>query len=361
MQNPIPYGPDVERPEADEAQTTQELIETLTRISAKVYEDGHHALRAVHAKSHALLHGTLQVDPNLSPELAQGLFASAASYPVVLRLSSTPGDWLPDSVSVPRGLALKIFDVSGERLPDAPGSTQDFIFVNGPTFAAPDAKHFLKNLKLLASTTDKAPRLKAALSLALRGVERTLEAVGGESSTIKSLGGHPATHPLGETYFTQVPLRYGAYIAKLRLKPSSPALIALYHKAVDITHSPNALRDAMREYFSSQSAAWELQAQLCRDLERMPIENASTEWPEDVSPYLQIAQLTVPPQDAWPEQAAVKTEDALSFSPWHGITAHQPLGSVMRVRKASYEASVRFRAEHNGVNVQEAERPPQFN
>jgi hypothetical protein len=358
MQPPIPYTANVEQPEVDEAQTTRELIETLTKISARVYEDTHHAMRSVHAKSHALLQGTLTIESQLPEELAQGVFASPNTHPVILRFSSTPGDWLKDSVSTPRGLAIKIFDVCGERLPDAAGLTQDFVFVNGPAFAAPDAKHFLKSLKLLAGTTDRAQGLKSALSLALRGVERAVEAVGGESGTLKSLGGHPATHPLGETFFTQVPVRYGAYIAKLRLRPASPELRALVHKSVDITHSPNALRDLMRQYFASQAGVWELQVQLCRDLEKMPIENASVVWPETLSPYLPVAKLVVPQQDAWPDGSAAQTEDALSFSPWHGIEAHRPLGSVMRVRKTAYEASAQFRASHNHLTLEEPGTPP---
>ena len=190
----------------DEEKTTDELVETLLKISAITYKDGHHALRSVHAKSHALLKGELTVLPGLPPELAQGIFRSPATYPVILRLSSSPGDLLNDSVSTPRGLALKLLDVPGERLEGSEGATtQDFVMVNGPAFAAPNAKKFLGNLKLLASTTDKAPALKSALSATLRGAEKLLEAVGGQSGTLKSLGGEPATHPLGETYFTQVP------------------------------------------------------------------------------------------------------------------------------------------------------------
>jgi catalase len=358
MNNAIPYAPGVERPEPDEAHTTQELIETLTKISATVYEDSQHALRSVHAKSHGLVRGSLAVKSDLPAELAQGLFGQATVYPVVVRLSSTPGDWLKDSVSTPRGLAIKIFNAPGERLPDAQGHTQDFIFVNGPAFAAPDARHFLKNLKLLAGTTDKSPALKSALSLALRSVERVVEAAGGQSGTLKSLGGHPATHPLGETYFTQVPLLYGAYMAKLRLRPAAPELIGLIDQAVDIRHSPNALRDKIREFFRTQSGSWDLEVQLCRDLEHMPIEDASVVWPEALSPYQPVGRLTVPQQDSWPEASTAGVEDRLSFSPWHGIAAHRPLGSVMRVRKATYEASVRFRAEHNNVTIDEPAECP---
>ena len=45
-------------------------------------------------------------------------------------------------MSTPRGLALKIIGVDGERLPDAGGHTQDFVMVNGPVFQAKTAEKF---------------------------------------------------------------------------------------------------------------------------------------------------------------------------------------------------------------------------
>jgi hypothetical protein len=49
------------------------------------------------------------------PALAQGSFAWPAPYPVVLRSSTSPGDILDDSISSPRGLALKVIGVDGAR------------------------------------------------------------------------------------------------------------------------------------------------------------------------------------------------------------------------------------------------------
>ncbi len=229
-----------------------------------------HALRSVHAKSHALLEGQLTVLPNLPPELAQGLFEVPGSYPVVVRLSSSPGDLLDDSVSTPRGLAIKVVGVHGPRLAGSQErTTQDFVMINGPAFAAPSLRKFLGSLKLLASTTDKAPHLKSALSAALRGAEKLLESVGGHSGTLRALGGEPATHPLGETYFTQVPIRFGEYIAKLSLEPCCTHLIGLKGVAVPITESPNALREALQDFFNEEEGVWQLRAQLCRDLKKM--------------------------------------------------------------------------------------------
>jgi hypothetical protein len=354
MQNPIPFDPAVEFPEPDEEQTIAGLVETLLKISATTYQDGHHALRSVHAKSHAILKGILTVFPDLPSELGQGMFATAADYPVILRLSSTPGDLLNDSVSTPRGLALKIIGVPGERLPGSESDcTQDFVMINGPAFAAPSAKKFLGNLKLLAATTDKAPALKSVLSVALRGAEKLVESAGGKSSTLKSLGGEPPTHPLGETYFSQVPLRYGNYMAKVSLAPVSEALTDLDGSPVAITDAPNALREAIQGFFASGDGVWELRAQLCRDLKKMPIEDASVVWPEELSPYMAVARLTVPQQNSWSQARADAIDDRASFNPWHGTVDHRPLGSIMRARRAAYAASAKFRAEHNSVSVQE--------
>ncbi len=79
--------------------------------------------------------------------------------------------------------------------------------VNGPVFNAPTAKKFLKSLKLLAATTEKAPGLKRALSAALRGLEALVEKAGSESAALKSPGGHPLTHILGETFYSQARCR----------------------------------------------------------------------------------------------------------------------------------------------------------
>jgi catalase len=65
----------------------------------------------VHAKGHGILIGELQVPDGLPEYLSQGLFAAVATYPVVMRLSTIPGDILDDSISVPRGLALKVVGV----------------------------------------------------------------------------------------------------------------------------------------------------------------------------------------------------------------------------------------------------------
>lgn len=271
---PISYDPALEREGPDEARIHEEMLVTFDKIQSTTLKDYGHAVRGVHAKAHGLLTGHLEVLGGLPAPLAQGLFARPGRYDAVLRLSTNPGDILDDSVSTPRGLALKLVGVEGARLPGAEGTSQDFVLANAPAFVAPDAAAFLKSLKLLAATTDTPQIFKKALSALLRGIEGVVESLGGKSPKLIALGGHPETHILGETFYSQIPLRWGDYVAKVALAPVSPGLTALTGAALNVNGRPNGLREAVTAFFAENEGVWELRAQLrtganpCRS--RMP-------------------------------------------------------------------------------------------
>lgn len=352
---PVRYSAAVEKPIENEEQVHQELMDTMRGIEETTSKDYGHAVRAVHAKMHGIFEGELVVEPGLPPELAQGLFAQGGTYKVVLRLSTNPGDILDDSVSAPRGLALKILDVPGERLPDSQGErTHNLILVNAPAFAAPDAKAFLGSLKQLAATTDKAEWAKKLLSATLRGVETALEAVGGKSAMLSTMGGTPITHPLGDSYYSQVPFQHGDYIAKYALVPVSSNLTELTGDRVNTSDRPDALREVVRDTLIEQGGVWELRVQLCTDLDTMPVEDASVQWDEEASPYRTVGRITAPPQMSLGTELAAMTDEQTYFSPWHGLAAHQPLGSVNRARRQAYERSAEFRARFNGCPMHDA-------
>lgn len=346
------FRPDIEVIADDEAQTNEDLMKTMLSISRKVYEDSGHAKRSVHAKSHGLLKVDVDVLGDLPEPLAQGVFAAPRHYEGVLRLSTIPGDILPDTVSTPRGAALKLLNVDGSRLPGGEDARdQDFVLVNGKKFAAPDAKSFLKNLKLLAATTDRIEGVKVAMSGALRGIEKLVEKTGHELGLVKSMGGEREYNILGQSFFSQLALRHGRYIAKYALIPVSSNLIALTKELVDIGHDENAIRTAVQQFFQTESGEWALQAQLCADLDAMPVEDASREWDEAISPFVTVARIIATPQNAWSEGRSTAIDDGMGFSPWHGIAEHQPLGGIMRVRRLSYDRVQKFRSERNPTAI----------
>ncbi|RYY04473.1 MAG: catalase, partial [Alphaproteobacteria bacterium] len=277
------------------------LNETFDKILETTAEDYGHAVRSVHAKAHGFLDGVLIVHDGLSPELAQGLFATPGEHKVVMRFSTNAGDILPDTISLPRGLALKVMDVDGERLPGADGQTQDFVMVNGSVFQNKTADQFLGNLKLLAGTTDKLEGTKEAMSKVLRGVNTVLSAVGIESPKVQTLGGAPNSDPLGETYFSVTPFRYGDYIAK----------------------------------------------------EEQPVEDPTVEWKQDDAPFQTVATIRAAKQDSLTEDKFQKINEEMRFSIWTGLAAHQPLGNINRARNGTYRHSADFRARVNGCPYHE--------
>jgi hypothetical protein len=362
LSSPVPFSPSIEQVEPDEAESINGLIATMRYVNEKTFADGGHAIRSVHAKSHGILEGYLEVDADLPFELAQGLFASPARYPIVMRFSTIPGDILDDSVSTPRGLSVKIIGVKGERLSGSEGDvTQDFLLVNGPAFGAPTPKKFLPVITLLSKTTNRVQGLKKALSLLMRMIQRIIVAVaGGPNGTVATLGGQPETHILGETFYNQAPVRFGDFIAKISVAPISPGLIALKQSPLNVNGVPNGIREAVVDFFRTAGGAWEVRAQLCTDLELMPIENAAVVWPEEMSPYRRIARIEVAPQAAWSEARSSAVDDGMQFSPWHGLATHRPLGGIMRARKRVYEMAKKFRAERNGRVIEEPREKLQF-
>lgn len=345
---PLRYTPDLEQPRSDEGETDESLEKSFDHILKTTARDYGRAVRAVHAKAHGLFEGTFTVHDNLPADLAQGLFAAAGTFPAALRISTNPGDILDDNVVLPRGLALKVEQVPGERLPGAEGDGQDFLMVNVPVFAVPTPDKFAGKLKLLAATTDRAEGAKVALSTVLGFINSALGSVGLESGALAGMGGAPQVHPLGETYFSTVPFRYGEHVAKFRLVPLSPSLTAFTGRIVDTSGRPDGLRETIREDAATLTGEWAFEVQLARDMAKQPIEDASVEWQEEDAPFVQVATLRVEPQDSWSNDKVQRIDEALHFSPWNGLAAHQPLGGINRARRRAYRHSSDFRVKVNG-------------
>ncbi len=351
---PVRYRADLETPIPDEDDYDQRLTKAMLGVSETVWKDTGHVRRSVHAKSHGVLRGEIEVLPATPSEYAQGMFAAPARFPAILRLSTTPGDVLDDAVSTPRGLAVKFVGVPGERLPGSENdNTQNFVLGNSAAFNTRTAKEFLGNVHRLGTFTDKVPTLKKVISAASRGAEHALEAVGGQSTVLTTYAGQAITHILGDTFYSQAPLRHGDYVAKLCISPISPNLLALHNAPVDLSGKPDGLRELVRDFFRCEGATWEVRIQLCVDLRSMPIEDASAKWPEDRSPYVAVARITVPAQDSWDDRKVDAIDEGITFSPWRGLLAHQPLGSIMRARRRAYESSAAFRRERTGLPLAE--------
>lgn len=344
----VRYSDGIEAPLANEQETIAQIVRSMKREAEKVAEREHHAVRASHAKSTGLLKGELRVLPGLPPHLAQGLFAQPRSYPAVARFAQGPGEHLSDSVSTHRGMAVKLFGVDGPALAGHEGhGTQDFVFATGVTFEQSNPSTLLVAMKGLEKTTNAPQALKTAVAAVSRVANAAVQAVGGDSPTLAFFG-HPKRNPLADAYFSQAALRYGDHVAKLAFFPVSPELVAMIDETLDTSADPDAFRTAVVGFMRDHSAEFELRAQLCTSLDSMPVEDASVVWPEDESPYVPVARLVLPPQDAHSTARTAYFDDVLAFRPAHTLAAHRPLGSLMRARLTTYGALSAYRHGRNG-------------
>lgn len=346
--NYLAYSDSVEHIEADEEQTFAELGKTMQHITRTMADRYRHAYRPVHAKSHGVVKAKIEVLSGLPAELAQGLFAKPASYDVLMRFSTNPGDMLADNVSSPRGLAIKVMGVDGEAFPFADAHTsQDFVCINGDVFTAPDPKGFLSQIKTFDKGLTIPEGVKHAVSVAARATNAAIGVVGLHSAALEGVGA-AATHPLGESFSTVAPLRYGNYVAKIGFAPGNEELKSLTGKSIDLGESYNALRDEIRAFFASNTGVWDVKVQLALAYEdKFPIEKADVKWPEKESPWVTVARITTLPQESYSDARQLFVDEQVGFNPWHCLAAHRPLGGVMRSRKYAYEQAQKYRAQRN--------------
>lgn len=344
----LPYGPDIERPEADEQETIDGIIKGMTSQSETVEKRGGHAVRASHAKSSACVVGELVVAENLPPELAQGLFSHPGTYPIAVRFAQGPGETLGDRVSTHRGMSIKVFGVEGEKLPGHDADTQDFVLATGTTFPSGTAKGFLRDGTVIGGSAGMPEGVKSLVSSTMRNFDRVLHAFGAESAKADFFG-HPFSHPMSDRYFSQAPIRFGDFVAKLGVVPVAAEQLQLAEWRLDPHEDEDGFRHAASAYFGKHDAIYELKAQLWADADKQPIEDASVDWPVDVSPYRTIATIRLPRQQAYSPERIRYFDEVMTFRPAHSLAVHRPLGSVMRARLQVYQALSAFRHHENSI------------
>ena len=77
----------------------------------------------------------------------------------------------------------------------------------------------------------------------------------------------------------------------------------------------------------------------------MPVEDPTILW--DTEP-ITVATLTIKPQ-AFTRPAQMEFCENLSFTPWHSVEVHRPIGGINRAHKLVYQATSTFRHEKNQV------------
>jgi len=272
--NYVRYSDSIEQIQPNETELIDLIVASMSRANRKVFEKRRHAVRDAHAKSHGILKGELEVHSDMPEHLRQGIFATPKRYPVIVRLSTAPGDVVSDRIPSLYGMAIKVLGVTGNKvLSKDDGHNQDLV-LNNPIIPFGDVASYWKVHEKLEKLAESASTVQPS----------TAEGPAEEAEILEPEGPPPLpySHILGETFHSMAALRFGSYVAKLSAAPLSQSVRSLTGKPVPDADS--ALRDLVVEFFRNSSAEYEVRAQLLTDLQRMPIEDASVLWPENLSP-----------------------------------------------------------------------------
>ena len=112
------------------------------------------------------------------------------------------------------------------------------------------------------------------------------------------------------------------------------------------------MRTAMKRQLELGDTTFDFSVQFQTDAETMPIEGPGKEWSETESPFIKVATIKVL-QQTFDNEAQNEFGENPSFSPWHSLSEHRPLGSINRARRVIYPFISRFRHQKNNVPVKE--------
>jgi hypothetical protein len=337
-----------------------------------------------HRGDHGTPHGCFPAEFTVQPQDPRGKAAGGiadkrnhgTTFPAIVRFSNSETTDVQDLRSASIGLALKI-DLQRAGYSEAdflPGTQspgvreQDFLTGTSRTFLAPDIKDYSW---LFEKRVD--PGLADITQVIL-----THPKVFYNRTIAPKFRGKSAAPLLLQKEFSGIlPYAWDTHAVKFKFIPChafDPEKFPFDHK------DPRYQMKMIAQFLAAADACYRMRVQVRPDrlpdqtagesataaptdprskpLEKLfPIEDATVYWPDGNAPAefrtgggavrvsadfedvgrIRIKQGTAPLAD----QAC----EALAYNPWHGLTAHQPLGSLSRARLVVYRQSERVRRE----------------
>lgn len=359
----VPFDRYAELLRPDFTQEHDEVVRAVEAIvTASVEGEGHgRALRDAHAKSYGLLRARLTISDDIPAEYAQGIYAAPAQYDAVIRLTNGLGHLRPDrALGAACGMGIKLFGVPGLSLLDEEkdAGTLDYSFINNPTFFCNTARDYRYILPLFDSLPDAlaTPQSRRRYMhdfLTCAGTLPPEQWLWDELLAFLSFAAVPRKNLLLYSYWSMSSYRHGNYIARLRATPTPGSASSVAHPNVDVAAEDEPYRRTLVAETAERDHAYDLQVQLCADLENNPVDNTAVAWPESIAPFVTVARLDIPAQDI-SSPSNLEKADATSITPWRTREEHRPLGEINQLRREVYRRSSILR---HGLNSQERREP----
>ncbi len=318
----------IEIPPSGEEDAIQKITDLLRDKMKREDPPPNRMRRDAHPKQHGLVKAEFIVEPDLPADLRVGILRDARTYPSWIRFSNQNAPPKADKNKDIRGMAIKLMEVEGEKLleEEKHEQTQDFVLISTDIFVTKDAAEFEH---LIASITAGKLRVVWFFLTHLRVLFNLL-------TSNKRFGS-----PLEARYWSTTPYLFGTNVVKYSAKPASEITTPIPSNPSD-----DYLREAMVRHLAAREARFDFLIQFQKDARKMPVEDPGRRWRERDSPFVKVATIKIPSQrfDS-PEQFVFG--DNLSFTPWHSLPEHRPLGGINRARKVVYETLSKFRHEQN--------------
>jgi hypothetical protein len=353
----VKYTPAIEQADPDFDKNLQTVITATKKyIENSVKSEGlNRAVRDAHAKGYGLARAVVEILGGLAPEYAQGIYALPGRHEAMIRFSNGSAHAGADArLGNPVGMGLKLFGIDGQTLlEDEPDShTFDYALINAPIFFCNTVEHYLFIQQLFLHAGAYFRRGKQGLHQFFHdwvtgmGTLAPEDWAWDELGALLSVARVQPVNLLLSTYWTMGAVRHGEYVAKVRVAPAKESAQKVARRLLDPTSAPDIYRPALVAELQERPYEFELQVQLCVDLEKMPVEDMTVEWPEALSPFVTVAKVRLPQQDISGEDN-LEQMDATSMTPWRCTEEHRPLGNIMRARKEVYRQSSILRHKLN--------------
>jgi hypothetical protein len=350
IQDPAAEVTTEEQPAPDEAVVIARLVQKAkAAVAQRALPDGLYK-RDAHPFAHGCARAQLVVDDAIDERLRYGVFARPGKYDAWVRFSN--GLESDDNKRDARGMSIKLLGVDGPRLlpeVDEPPServarTQDFVMIDYPAFFTRTLEDYERFFEI-QSTNPKPYRFFFSLNPFKLRLHEFYHAT--------RMIYRRVVNPLEAQYYSMAAFRQGPRNVKFSVRPCAASAGAPAEPK-----GPTRLRSALSRSLSSAPACYSFLVQVQDPRQNMPIEDATIEWRESLSPFLHVATLIIPRQEIDTEEKNRFCED-LSFSPWHGVADHRPVGAMNRARRAVYQAIAQFRHQRNGVPFPALVRGPE--
>ncbi|UBF26686.1 catalase family protein [Kovacikia minuta CCNUW1] len=315
-----------------------DAAQVITETVAKSAEPG---LRGQHPKGHGDVWAEFTVESNLPEDLKVGVFQQPGkTFPAWIRFSNAREK--DDTKKGAHGMAIKLMGVEGEKiLPDEKDEkTQDFILLDHPVFFLRNAQDSAVFFNALAQSSGQPP-LKQFFFASVNPLKWHTR----EFQTLLAMR-KKITSPLNTQYWSTTPYQLGSTAIKFSAKPTGA------QTAPAISKTENYLHTALVEQLKTQDASFDFLIQRQTDPVKMPIDDATVEWSEKESPLQKVATIRIPRQ-VFDSREQAKFGENLSFTPWHSLPEHAPLGSINAARKIIYQTLSEKRHQEQNTAVQE--------